>query len=174
MLVVMCYFIFILFLNYTQIGIWRGGEKPPGSHKSGETIGFGWHLQVVSKNCYHRFVWIKIKSIKNEFAVLRADGFVWQPSLRLVLNFMELVFLLLWYHVFFILMCIFKHEICNENSFIRLKYGCTYFVRLLLCMNFFFRTLTEVWDTTLYRFFFRFNFYLLFYDIMYFQRVRKT
>lgn len=44
------------FLNYTQIRIWRGREKPPGSYKSGETIGFGWHLQVVSKNCHHRFV----------------------------------------------------------------------------------------------------------------------
>lgn len=44
------------FLNYTQICIRRGGEKPPGSYKSGETIGFGWHLQVVSKNCHHRFV----------------------------------------------------------------------------------------------------------------------
>lgn len=58
-------------LNYTQIGIWRGGEKPPGSHKSGETISFGWYLQVVSKNCHHRFVYIK----KNEFAVIRADDF---------------------------------------------------------------------------------------------------
>lgn len=56
----------MFFLNDTQISIRRGGEKPPGSYKSGETIGFGWHLQVVSKNSHHRFV--KKKNIKNEFA----------------------------------------------------------------------------------------------------------
>lgn len=54
------------FLNYTQICIRRGGEKPSGSYKSGETIGFGWHLQVVSKNSHHRFV----KKKKNEFAII--------------------------------------------------------------------------------------------------------
>lgn len=47
---------YVFFLNYTQIRIRRGREKPPGPYKSGETIGFGWHLQVVSKNCHHRFV----------------------------------------------------------------------------------------------------------------------
>lgn len=79
------------FLNYTQICIRRGGEKPSGSYKSGETIGFGWHLQVVSKNSHHRFVKKKKKRICH-YKQTTSKSFVWLPSLCLVLNFMELVF----------------------------------------------------------------------------------
>lgn len=106
---------YVFFLNYTQISIWRGGEKPPGSYKSGETIGFGWHLQVVSKNSHHRFV----KKKKKTNLSLWADDFKELCVATFIVLGVEFYGIgVLLFLIYLTLSCVFfKHEIFNGNSF---------------------------------------------------------